>query len=61
MKDTDTVDERVALQVVSTKYPLARVHLLRAIQAERGDTFISETVRHALDELVDARFPTEAT
>ena len=59
MDDTATVDQTAtaSLQVVSTKYPRDRVHLLKAIQAQRGDTFISETVRYALDLLVEGAFP----
>lgn len=45
------------LQVVSTKYPTDRLALLQAVQQRRGDRFISETVRHALDRLIEEHFP----
>jgi hypothetical protein len=59
MNDTATVDRTPGsgLQVVSTKYPADRVHLLEAVQKRRGDKFVSETVRVALDELIERHFP----
>lgn len=59
MHDTTAVDrgKETALQVVSTKYPADRVHLLEAVQKRRGDRFVSETVRAALDAFIDEHFP----
>lgn len=55
------VDEtqRPALQVISTKYPMDKLGLLETIRVRRGDRFISDTVRHALDKLVAEHFPGE--
>lgn len=59
MDDTATVDRAkgAGLQVISTKYPSDRIHLLEAVQKRRGDRFVSETVRHALDRLIEEHFP----
>lgn len=59
MQDTATVDgqARKPLKVVSTKYPADRVKLLEAVQERRGDDFISRTVAHALDQLIETHFP----
>jgi hypothetical protein len=48
---------RRRLKVVSTKYPLEKVKLLEAIQARRGDDYISRTVAYALDQLIEEHFP----
>lgn len=59
MHDTKAVDraKERALQVVSTKYPAYRVSLLEAVQRKRGDTFMSETIRAALDGIIEEHFP----
>lgn len=59
MDDTGTVDRRArtALRVVSVKYPLDRIKLLEAVQVQRGDEFVSRTVAHALDRLIEEHFP----
>lgn len=59
MQSRGTVDKRRGsrLQVVSTKYPMDRIRLLEAVQQRRGDDFISRTVAHALDSLINAHFP----
>lgn len=43
--------------VVSARYPLDRLKLLEAVQARRGDEFISRTVAHALDRVIEDHFP----
>jgi hypothetical protein len=48
---------RKPLQVVSTKYPLDRLALLEAVRMRRGDDFMSRTVAHALDRLIEEHFP----
>lgn len=49
--------QRSRLRVVSTKYPLDRIALLEAVQRRRGDRFLSGTVAHALDRLIEEHFP----
>lgn len=48
---------RKRLQVVSTKYPTDRIALLEAVRQRRGDDFMSRTVAHALDRLIEEHFP----
>lgn len=59
MEDTSRVDalQKPKRRVVSTKYPLDRIGLLKAVQARRGDQFVSQTVEHALDQLIEKHFP----
>lgn len=56
MPDVDG-KERPRLRVVSTKYPTDRIKLLEAVQERRGDNFMSRTVAHALDKLIEEEFP----
>lgn len=48
---------RTTLRVISTKYPTDRISLLEAVQKRRGDEFVSRTVAHALDQLIESHFP----
>lgn len=48
---------RSRLRVLSTKYPLDRIRLLEAVQQRRGDEFLSRTISHALDRLIEEHFP----
>ena len=48
---------RQEMEVVSAKYPVDRKALLRAVQAKRGDGDLSDTVREALDRMVESYFP----
>lgn len=58
MHDNDTVDgPKGELEVVSIKYPRFKVRLLEAVQEKRGDATRSETVRVALDRLIEDHFP----
>jgi len=60
MNGTTAVDEtarKTPLRVVSTKYPVDRIKLLEVVQERRGDDFISRTVAHALDELIEEHLP----
>lgn len=43
--------------MVGCRYPADRVALLDAIRARCGDKYMSDTVRRALDELVEQHFP----
>lgn len=59
MDDTATVDRREgqALEVLSAKYPVERKKMLEIIRDRRGERFLSETVRHACDRLIEEYFP----
>ena len=59
MQHTTKVDRtaRKRLRVVSTKYPSERVALLEAVRERRGDDFVSQTVRAALDGIIEKHFP----
>lgn len=59
MNSSATVDRqaRKRLRVVSTKYPVEKIKLLEAIQERRGDEYVSRTVAHALDRLIEEYFP----
>lgn len=59
MEVTATVDRPATkrLETVSAKYPVDRKNLLRAVQARRGDTDLSDTVRAALDGIIERHLP----
>lgn len=59
MQGTGKVDRtpRKKLRVLSTKYPVDRASLLEAVQQRRGDEFLSRTMAHALDRLIEEHFP----
>lgn len=59
MNRSEAVDRqaRKRLRVVSTKYPVERIKLLESIQERRGDEYVSRTVAHALDRLIEEHFP----
>lgn len=42
---------------IATRYPVAKRKLLEAIQERRGDRHLSNTISHALDQLIEKHFP----
>ena len=59
MDDTTPVrrEQRRPPEMISVKYPPDRVQLLKAVRERRCDTFMSDTIRHALDQLIEEHFP----
>lgn len=59
MKNTQNVNAPASerAETVGTRYPVERIKLLEAVQARRKDATRADTIRHALDRLIDEHFP----
>lgn len=56
-KDAQRTVNASRVDFVGTKYPAERKALLLAIQKKRGDVWLSDTVRAALDALIEEHYP----
>lgn len=56
---TDTANKpaRAKTTTVGCRYPDDRIHLLDAVTKRRGDGDRSDTIRYALDQLIEEHFP----
>lgn len=62
MHDTTTVNKPASTAdtagpPLSLRYPLRKRKLLESIQADRGDDTLSDTIRFAVDRLIEEHFP----
>jgi hypothetical protein len=54
MNSTTAASKTPQRETVSAAIPTWKKRLIEAVQAKRGDRFISTTVEHALDEMLRA-------